>query len=221
MADVRKEPTVALVGDSHAYHVTYGLMQYYSAQGENLLSLGTRFPYWKLPVPPLDEYQKATQPMLELALNTASIRTVIITSAIRFQRANADGITMVDAARETIRQYLAAGKKVIWIDDVPHLFFDPRSCIKRAGIASSATRSPCAVPMAEVIKHNGEHPGVVRDLMREFPTVELFQPARYLCDASACHAMIDGRLMYRDNNHLSYDGDLYIGKKFAERPKHP
>ncbi len=221
MADPARDPTVALIGDSHAYHISYGLMKHYSEQGENLLSLGTRYPFWKLPVPPLDEYQKATQPMLELALHTASIRTVIITSAIRFHRANAEGIAVVDAARETIRQYLAAGKKVIWIDDVPHLFFEPRSCIKRAGIASSATRNPCAIPVADVARHGVEHPAIVAGMMREFPAVELFQPARFLCDASYCHAMKDGRLMYRDNNHLSYDGDLYIGTKFAERPKHP
>ncbi|MES2323104.1 MAG: acyltransferase family protein [Pseudomonadota bacterium] len=221
MADARKDPTVALIGDSHAYHITYGLMQYYSAQGDNLVNFGTRLPFWKLPVPPLDEYQKATQPMLELALATPSIRTVILTTAIRLHRANPEGVAIVEAARETIRQFQAAGKKVIWIDDVPHLFFDPRSCIRRPGIASSATRNPCAVTLDVVNKHNGEHPGVIADLMREFPAVELFQPARFLCGERYCHAMREGRLMYRDMHHLSYDGDLYIGKKFAERPKHP
>jgi len=221
MADARKDPTVALIGDSHAYHITYGLMQYYSAQGDNLVNFGTRLPFWKLPVPPLDEYQKATQPMLELALATPSIRTVILTTAIRLHRANPEGVAIVEAARETIRQFQAAGKKVIWIDDVPHLFFDPRSCIRRPGIASSATRNPCAVTLDVVNKHNGEHPGVIADLMREFPAVELFQPARFLCGERYCHAMREGRLMYRDSHHLSYDGDLYIGKKFAERPKHP
>jgi hypothetical protein len=27
--------------------------------------------------------------------------------------------------------------------------------------------------------------------------------------------MIDGKLMYRDVNHLTYDGDLLLGSKFA------
>lgn len=27
--------------------------------------------------------------------------------------------------------------------------------------------------------------------------------------------MIDGRLMYRDSNHLSYDGDVRVGERFA------
>ncbi|WP_229411133.1 SGNH hydrolase domain-containing protein [Massilia sp. WF1] len=30
-----------------------------------------------------------------------------------------------------------------------------------------------------------------------------------------CRAMIDGRLMYRDSNHLSYDGDVRVGERFA------
>jgi len=28
--------------------------------------------------------------------------------------------------------------------------------------------------------------------------------------------MIDDKLMYRDISHLTYEGDLYIGAKFAE-----
>jgi hypothetical protein len=32
--------------------------------------------------------------------------------------------------------------------------------------------------------------------------------------------MIDGRLMYRDKDHLSYDGDLRVGALFARRPAH-
>jgi hypothetical protein len=29
--------------------------------------------------------------------------------------------------------------------------------------------------------------------------------------------MIHGRLMYRDSNHLSHDGDLLVGALFAKR----
>ncbi|MES2900674.1 MAG: acyltransferase family protein [Pseudomonadota bacterium] len=220
-ARVDQDPSVALVGDSHGYHVVAGLTKYYSAQGENLVYFGTRLPFWNLPVGENDHYQAATQPMLELALNTASIKTVLFATAIRFHRANPDGVAMVDAMRDTLRRFTAAGKRVILIDDVPLLSFEPRSCIPRAAIASSSTRRPCAIPRAEFDKAQGEHPRIIADMMREFPMVELFESAPHLCDANWCHAMIDGRLMYRDTNHLSYDGDLYIGAKFAARPKRP
>lgn len=218
IAQVNKDPTVALIGDSHAYHLVAGLTRYYRAQGDNLLMLGTRLPYWELPYAPGDYYQQATQQMLELALNTASIKTVLLASANRLYGGSADGMALVDAARETLRRFTAAGKHVIYIDDVPKLSFEPRSCIPRAGVASSGTRAVCAISRQEYEQHDGGHRVMVAQLMREFPTVELFETAPHLCDQRYCSAMRDGRLMYRDTNHLSYEGDLYMGAQFAARP---
>jgi peptidoglycan/LPS O-acetylase OafA/YrhL len=216
-----REPTVALLGDSHAYHVVAGLTNYYKSKGENLLMFGTRVPYWGLPAGD-DEYQKVTQPMLEQALNTPSIRTVIFTTHRRFGFAPEHKI-FVDAARETYRRFLAAGKRVIVIEDVPILPFDPRTCIKRAGVASSATTSPCAIPRSEWDSQVDQHEKIRQETARMFPQVEWFRASDALCDARECKAMIDGRLMYRDNNHLSYDGDLRVGSYFvrwAEQGRH-
>lgn len=215
-ADAAREPTVVLVGDSHAYHVVAGLTRHYSSMGENLLMLGTRIPYWGLD-PQDDPYQQATQPMLELALRLPSVNTIVFSTHRRFGTAP-DQRLVVDAARDTFRRVLASGKHVIFMHDVPLLDFDPRSCIKRAGVASSATRLPCAIARSEWDKQMAQHKEVVQDLAREFPQIEWFDPSASLCDEKQCHAMKNGRLMYRDTNHLSYDGDLLIGRQFAARP---
>jgi hypothetical protein len=214
LAQVDKDPTVALLGDSHAYHVVAGLTRYYDGLGENLLMLGTRHPYWGLEAAAEDAYQQATQPMLELALNTPSIRTVVFSTHIRLNR-SPEGAVYVNAARETFRRFLAAGKHVIFMDDVPILPFDPRSCIKRAGVASSATTSPCAIPREQWDRATAEYESILKDFAAEFPQVEWFRSSSVLCDDKWCHAMIDGRLMYRDDNHLSYEGDLLVGEAFA------
>jgi len=213
-ADPTRDPTVALVGDSHAYHVVAGLTQYYSGIGENLLMLGTRFPYWGLE-PKDDPYQQATQPMLDLALATPSVKTVIFSTAMRFGT-GAEYKVYLDAAREGFRRYLAAGKRVIVMNDVPLLDFDPRSCIKRAGVASSATRVPCAITREAWDGQMVQHRQVMRQLATEFPQIAWFDASSALCDDDSCNAMIDGRLMYRDNNHLSYEGDLRVGRHFGE-----
>jgi hypothetical protein len=211
-----REPTVALIGDSHAYHVVAGLTAYYKSQGENLWLLGTRFPYWGLP-PDDNPYQKVTQSMLERALNTPSVKTVVFATHLTL---NSGATIMIDAARDTYRRFLAAGKHVIVIEDVPTLPFDPRSCIKRAGVASSATTSPCGIPRSEWDKQVEQPEKVRKQLARDLPQVEWFHAGEALCDAHACHAMIDGRLMYRDDNHLSYDGDLRVGSYFARWASH-
>lgn len=207
---VDQPPTVALIGDSHAYHLVAGMTRYYRAQGGNLLLLGTRIPWWGLPATPDDPYQMATQPMIELVLNTPSIKTVLISTAVHFQAGNP---VHVAAARETLRRYLAAGKHVIFMDDLPWLPFEPRGCIARPGIAAAEPR--CALARADFDQGIAEHELILAQLLREFPAVELFQPASALCDANWCHGMINGRLMYRDLHHLSYDGDLFVGAAFA------
>jgi peptidoglycan/LPS O-acetylase OafA/YrhL len=213
LAHVERDPTVALLGDSHAYHVVAGLTRYYESLGENLLMLGTRHPYWGL-APGDEPYQQATQRMLELALDTPSIRTVVFSTHIRLNR-SPGGAVYVEAARETFRRFLAAGKHIIFMDDVPILPFDPRSCIKRAGVASSATTSPCAVTRAYWDSATGEYESILAGFAKEFPQIEWFHSASALCDDQWCRAMIGGRLMYRDDNHLSYDGDLLVGQAFA------
>ncbi|CAN7194670.1 acyltransferase family protein [Massilia sp. LjRoot122] len=214
LADAAKDPTVVLLGDSHAYHVVAGLTKYYSGIGDNLLMLGTRHPYWGLD-PQGDPYQQATQPMLELALGMPSVKTVVFSTHLRFGPGPEQRV-WVDAARETFRRFTAAGKRVIFMNDVPIIGFDPRSCIKRAGVASSATRVPCAITRAEWEQQIRQHREILGGFAREFPQIAWFDSSAALCDDSSCRAMIDGRLMYRDANHLSYDGDLLVGRHFAE-----
>lgn len=213
-ADAARDPTVVLLGDSHAYHVVAGLTKYYSGAGENLLMLSTRHPYWGLD-PQGDPYQQATQPMLELALGMPSVKTVVFSTHLRFGTAPEHGFR-VEAARETFRRFSAAGKQIIFMNDVPVIGFDPRSCIRRPGIASSATRITCAITRAEWDQQMAQHRQVLDALAREFPQIAWFEASTALCDAQACHAMIGGRLMYRDADHLSYDGDLLVGSHFAE-----
>ena len=219
LAQVDQPPTVALIGDSHAYHVVAGLTKYYGEQGENLLFLGTRIPYFGVKPEPNDMYQEATPQMLDIALTTPSIKTVVISTAIKHNIEWEDGKQYVDKLRNTLKTFVDAGKRVVYFYDVPLLDFEPRACIKRAGVASSTTNRACAMDTAAFQKAYGAHREIVASVLKEFPSITVFDPVRYLCDATHCKAMIDDKLMYRDISHLTYEGDLYIGAKFAQEQK--
>jgi len=216
MAHVDDAPTIAMVGDSHAYHVVAGLMKYYTGQGENLVYFGTRIPYIGVQPGLNDPYQEATAQMLELVLSTRSIKTVIISTILKHNDESPEGRLLIEQFRTTLQQLRDAGKEVIYLYDVPTLNFDPRSCIKRAGIPSSTTNRDCAMDVADFNKAVQGHNKIVASALQAFPSVLTFEPARYLCDEQHCLAKRDNKLLYRDTNHLSYDGDLYVGAKFAE-----
>lgn len=213
---VQQEPTVVLIGDSHAYHLVAGLTRYYHEHGGNLLMLGTRVPFIGLPSGD-DPYQQATPRMLELALNSASVQTVIFSTALKLHEGNPDGIATVQALRTTLQRFSAAGKQLVWVNDVPMLDFEPRSCIGRPGMGLAGAGVDCTLPRATFDRNTAGHAAIVARLLKEFPQVKVFDTAAPLCDASRCHVMRDGKLMYRDTHHLSYDGDLYVASTYARQ----
>lgn len=214
LAKTGQEPTVALIGDSHGYHVVAGLTKYYGDLGENLLYLGTRLPFWGVAPRENDPYQIATPAMLDLALNTASIKTVIMSTFVKFSDDTPADKLLVQQFHDTLQKYVVAGKKVIYMYDTPTLDFEPRACIKRAGIASSQTRRDCSIAREAYDKSVKVHNAIVAGVLKDFPSVVTFSPSQYMCDQDRCHVIIDKKLMYRDTHHLSYEGDLYVGERF-------
>lgn len=212
----QQAPTVLLLGDSHAGHLVDGLRGYYRSRGENLWYLQTRLPF--VGVPPGDDIlQKETIRMMELALNTPGIKTVILSTAYKLVPSTDVGRVAYDALRNTLRQFLAQGKQVVFVNDVPALDFDPRACLRRAGVASSQTRTDCSIPRSQFERNVAEHAAALRAVLSEFPAVKLFDSAAPLCDRERCYAMLGQTLMYRDTHHLSASGDAYMAEQYARQ----
>jgi hypothetical protein len=49
------------------------------------------------------------------------------------------------------------------------------------------------------------------------PDLHVVDPVDALCDARRCRAVIGGRLMYLDDNHLSPDGARYVWERIQPR----
>jgi hypothetical protein len=206
---------VALVGDSHGHHLVTGLTEHYRSRGGNLLYLATRLPFWDIPARRNDDVQKITNQMLDIALQTPSIETVVISTKVKLHNRSPDGRQMSEALRATIERYVAAGKKVVIVRDVPRLDFQPRQCIRRVAIPVSTTKSPCAMPRESFERETAAHDLLLGSVLRQFPEVEMFDAPSYLCDEELCWAMLEGKLLYRDRDHLSTEGSRYLGQKFG------
>ncbi len=213
--DVTAPPTVALVGDSHAHHLVAGLTEHYRSRGGNLLFLDTRLPFWDVPARGRDNLQKVTNQMLDIALQTPTIETVVIATRVKLHNRLPDGRPMTEALQATIERYVAAGKKVVIVRDIPRLDFQPRQCIRRVAVPVSTTKLPCAMARESFERATARHDALLGSVLRQFPAVELFDAPSYLCDQELCWAMLDGMLLYRDRDHLSTDGSRYLGRKFG------
>jgi len=243
--DPSQAPTVALLGDSHAHHYFLGLSQYYRSQNENLVAMGglacapfidveSRKPGDE------DKCRPTLNAIFDYVLQDSSIHTVIVSGRgplyvnghgygemdtkdwqIRFTpkpRMTDTAAIFGTAMTATLNRLLAAHKQVIFIIDDPELGFDPKTCVdlRPYNPFHPGIRAPCAIDRRSYDRRSARYREVVRGVLKQFPQVRVFDPTKYLCDDRYCWAMHDDKILYHDDNHLSYLGSEYLGRRFAE-----
>ncbi len=120
------------------------------------------------------------------------------------------------AFKNTVSRLTATGKNVVLFIDWPEMGFDPISCLPRPVPLFSKVRPLCGIPRSVVDGRNRAYREVISGMKKEFSGLRVFDPIPYLCDSSACYAMRDGHLLYRDDNHLSAVGSAFLSGKFLE-----
>ena len=119
--------------------------------------------------------------------------------------------------RDTLTRLLANQKKVIFILDIAELGFDPGTCLSTRPLTIGKpinVTSPCAVSRAAFNLRNDEYREIVRSVLKDFPSVKVFDAAEEFCDADWCWGMKNGNMLYEDDDHLSSSlGSELIAKK--------
>lgn len=107
------------------------------------------------------------------------------------------------------------GKRVIFFIDNPELGFDPKSCmIQRPLSLLHNTQHSCFIPASAVYAWQEEYRDIVAELKSLHPNLEVFDSTSYWCNQQDCSISKDGKLMYRDDNHLNIYGSKFIAEKF-------
>ena len=231
-----KPVTVALIGDSHANHLYVGFSEYYKKKGENLLNLGERLPYWNLETGPNGTqdtfvfYKNVMNNILNYVIETPSIKTIILASAgVVYVTESNYHLKLLShslilkhedifalAMRETLEKMVKTGKQIIFVIDTPELGFDPKSCLhNRPFRLMDTVRSPCAIEKKAFNSRTEIYYAVIKKVLKDFPSVKVFSPSKYLCDEKYCWAIREGEMLFRDENHLSHKGSLFIGSQYG------
>lgn len=236
-----------LIGDSHAGHLRAGLLELYNSASRNIAIQwgGDCLPFF------LDLTQKqfssvCDQRLINNALLSAvespSITTVILSSyAIAKIQQRAESINRThgyvnnpssaevernarlfqDAMFRTIEQLQTAGKHVVYIVDIPELYFDPLECFARPlELPGHEVQSPCAVSRAEFESRNAEYHKIINEAKTGFPKATFIDAYKHLCDEKYCHAIIDNELLYKDRDHLNNAGSRYLARKISMQILH-
>lgn len=112
-----------------------------------------------------------------------------------------------EAAREAywqsfaaiVSRLRAAGKQVYIVRPVPELPYHVERYVFRPGSGVAGTTRAWHKARSAFINQR-------LDRLAGMPGVTLLDPASVLCDAARCHAILEGKAMYFDDNHLSMAG---------------
>lgn len=102
--------------------------------------------------------------------------------------------------RDTIAALTNAGKKVLFVDQVPELGFFPRNCLR----FRSFYTTDCDISRASADARMTPYKGAVAKILADVPNVYIFDPIGFFCNGSRCSAFnSDNQLLYRDDDHMS------------------
>jgi hypothetical protein len=156
---------------------------------------------------------------LRVAKSIPSIKTVVMVNRLPnfIQDVQSSyqlqGVTL-DASRafqlgnqDFIDKLLEAGKRVIYVSDVPILKAHPNQCETRL---SFVTPKDCSFSEQSLKEERAIYLENVQELKKKFPRIVIYDPTNTLCSQGVCNGKIAGEYMYFDDNHLNSKGSKLI-----------
>ncbi|MGI4777119.1 MAG: acyltransferase family protein [Janthinobacterium lividum] len=221
---------VALIGDSHAGHLFVGLSELSSPQGGvALYPASCAAPFIGVAtaqkVKSAKEVRENAYKLIGRAYEhifaDSAIKTVVLAHQPLCSYNDAVDVAdpgnsdprkvMTDGMRRTLLALRNAKKKVVVVLDNPLVPYDPKVCVNRPfRITSKNDRCTFAREEYDKIAAYSEYNAMVATVTADFPEVRIIDLSKLFCDAKTCRIAFDGKLMYADQGHLSWDGSRYV-----------
>ncbi|CAG4884169.1 Acyltransferase family protein [Georgfuchsia toluolica] len=237
------QPTIAVIGDSLTPGLFNGLKEATANDASvNILglSLGGMLPLMGVSsYDNLSPYERqaasalGSSQMVSIAGKTASVELVVMvgnwTLYIDPQPDRKMFVRLADrpeitdnrevyriALTRTFSYLLQQNKQVVFVLNQAGLNFDPQSCANNRPLRlGNEMRSTCAVSRDDFERHNREYREIAASVLKDFPSVKVFDVAKFLCDDQWCWAMKGSELLYADRTHFSRQGGSYIAQFLA------
>ena len=197
---------MAIIGDSHAEHLFIGLAE--AMPTKNIV-------YYTRPTLPIMGNLEFDH-VFDYVLSNKNIKTIIL-DAYWSNRKNElpKHTSLFNGLTNTIQSLHAHHKEVIIVDDVPVFSFDPKQC---KFVRPLSFKNNCIDDKNYFYKKYQTYASVFESLKKN-KEVTIINTVPLLCDGKNCTMEKDGKLLYRDDQHLNIEGSRYIGKFIADEIK--
>ncbi len=190
---------IAIVGDSHAVHLFFGLAETLPQKNIAYFALAAK--------PPLDDGAEMAR-IIDYVAQDPSIKTVIVSAYW-----SSYGVD-VDKLAQTLRTFAQTGKQVFVTDGVPDYPFTPDQC--KYGISPLFPTARCSQDLENFDATYNTYAPRLEQAVSQVPGVRLLETAKYFCDEDKCDMTRDSILLYADDDHLNHQGSVYLFERILE-----
>jgi peptidoglycan/LPS O-acetylase OafA/YrhL len=191
---------IAVVGDSHAEHLFLGLAE--ALPDHNVAFYIQGGP----PFPGNPEFSASYAHVIQ----SPTIRKVILTANwAGLMWMVPRGATLQDELLKIAIALLDRGKEVWIAESVPVYPFVPEMC---HGVRRFSSKDvTCEIDRLSVEEYSAPYMNALSAAAAKEPRIQRLRLQRYLCTEVACSQAMNGKLLYRDSQHLNINGSRYIG----------
>jgi len=200
------EPTVILLGDSHAENYFIGFAETLKEENVAFYIEGGR--------PSLNDAEFRVI-FEQLSNVNGDGKTVVITT---FYGQDFGKHDLLNELKEVIQFLKSLNFRVVIIGDVPVFSSDPRSCISDIPINKLFNRQKvCDISKSDLASQIQLYEPHLQLLAFNENVIYLPTNNNLICDNTKCSMKVDGQLLYRDSHHLNVLGSKLMGGDFATR----
>lgn len=112
-----------------------------------------------------------------------------------------------------IERMLSLGKKVLFVEDIPYLRYEPKQCVKRLSFVN-----PKICDKSEVGNTNDRqvYNSNFLTLKRTYPAMNIFNTGDIFCETNSCKSHINNQWLYTDTHHISIFASAILLKKMRD-----
>jgi hypothetical protein len=190
---------IAIVGDSHAVHLFFGLAEALPKKNVAYFALAAK--------PPVDDGAEMTR-IIDYIAQNPSIKIVILSAYW-----SSYGVSE-EKFPDTLQRFARSGKQVFVTDDLPDYPFTPDQC--KYGISPIFPTARCSQDVAVFDATYSRYYPQLEQAISQVPGVRLLPTAKYFCDETKCDMTRDGILLYADDDHLNHQGSRYLAERLLK-----
>lgn len=214
-----KNADIAVMGDSHAFSAYWGIAKAYSDNHViRLLGQGGCAPFLNAGLfGSYSSCEKNINSQLLWISKNENIKIVFIVHRNPILTPDAERSAYAAGIKETFDLLLANKKKIIYVYSVPELNFEPRLCVGELPMGRKNPVDSCSYPLERELARQSSLKKSISVVLKQYPSIETFDPTKVLCTDGVCNAVIDHHVMYTDTNHLSESGSYVQGAEIKKQ----